>query len=86
MKVGVLIFPGSNCDKDTIWAFQNMFGQEVVELWHKDTDLQGVDLVNFGLLMKVVKPLSFVPTSQAFPLLLGPFLCPFFVFLHHILQ
>ena len=45
MKVGVLIFPGSNCDKDTIWAFQNMFGQEVVELWHKDTDLQGVDLV-----------------------------------------
>ena len=45
MKVGVLIFPGSNCDKDAIWAFQNMFGQEVVELWHKDTDLQGVDLV-----------------------------------------
>jgi phosphoribosylformylglycinamidine synthase len=45
MKVGVLIFPGSNCDKDAVWAFQNMFGQEVVELWHKDTDLQGVDLV-----------------------------------------
>ena len=45
MKVGVLIFPGSNCDKDAVWAFQNLFGQEVVELWHKDTDLQGVDLV-----------------------------------------
>lgn len=45
MKVGVLVFPGSNCDKDAVWAFQNMFGQEVVELWHKDTDLQGVDLV-----------------------------------------
>ncbi|MES2726180.1 MAG: phosphoribosylformylglycinamidine synthase subunit PurQ [Bacteroidota bacterium] len=45
MKIGVLIFPGSNCDKDAIWAFKNMFGQEVVELWHKDTDLQNVDLV-----------------------------------------
>jgi phosphoribosylformylglycinamidine synthase I len=45
MKIGVLIFPGSNCDKDAVWAFQNMFGQEVVELWHKDTDLQNVDLV-----------------------------------------
>ena len=45
MKIGILIFPGSNCDKDAVWAFQNMFGQEVVELWHKDTDLQGVDLV-----------------------------------------
>jgi phosphoribosylformylglycinamidine synthase len=45
MKIGILIFPGSNCDKDAVWAFENMFGQEVVELWHKDTDLQGVDLV-----------------------------------------
>lgn len=45
MKVGIVIFPGSNCDKDAVWAFKNMFGQDVVELWHKETDLQGVDLV-----------------------------------------
>lgn len=45
MKVGVVIFPGSNCDQDAIYAFQNQFGCETVELWHKDTDLQGCDLV-----------------------------------------
>jgi phosphoribosylformylglycinamidine synthase len=45
MKVGVVIFPGSNCDQDAIYAFENQFGCETVALWHKDTDLQGVDLV-----------------------------------------
>lgn len=45
MKVGVVIFPGSNCDQDAIYAFQNQFGCETVELWHKDTNLQGCDLV-----------------------------------------
>lgn len=45
MKVGVVIFPGSNCDADAVYAFRNEFGCEVVELWHKDHDLQNVDLV-----------------------------------------
>jgi phosphoribosylformylglycinamidine synthase len=45
MKVGVVIFPGSNCDQDAVYAFKNQFGCEVVELWHKDHDLQNVDLV-----------------------------------------
>lgn len=37
MKFGVIIFPGSNCDKDTVYALKNVLDQEVVELWHKDT-------------------------------------------------
>lgn len=45
MKVGVVIFPGSNCDQDAIYAFQNQYGCETIELWHKDHDLQGCDLV-----------------------------------------
>jgi len=45
MKVGVVIFPGSNCDQDAIYAFQNQFGCETVTLWHKDTDLQNCDLI-----------------------------------------
>lgn len=45
MKIGVIIFPGSNCDKDAVYAFNNQFGCETIELWHKDTDLQGCDLV-----------------------------------------
>jgi len=45
MKVGVVVFPGSNCDQDLIHVFQKILGQEVVPLWHKDHDLQNVDFV-----------------------------------------
>lgn len=45
MKFGVVIFPGSNCDHDMIYTLRNVMGQEVVELWHKDTDLQGCDMI-----------------------------------------
>jgi len=45
MKVGIVIFPGSNCDKDAVYAFNNQFGVETVELFHKDHDLQGCDLI-----------------------------------------
>lgn len=45
MKFGVVIFPGSNCDHDMIYVLRNILEQEVVELWHKDTDLQSVDVV-----------------------------------------
>lgn len=38
MKFGVVIFPGSNCDKDMINALQDL-GQEVITLWHKDKDI-----------------------------------------------
>ena len=39
MKFGVVIFPGSNCDRDMIGALQNDLKQEVIPLWHKDKDL-----------------------------------------------
>jgi phosphoribosylformylglycinamidine synthase I len=45
MKFGVVTFPGSNCDFDTVYAMKDLLGQEVVPLWHKDTDLKGVDFV-----------------------------------------
>ncbi len=45
MKFGVVIFPGSNCDHDMMYVLEKIMGQEVVELWHKDTDLKGVDVV-----------------------------------------
>ncbi len=44
-KFGVVIFPGSNCDQDMIYILRNIMGQEVVELWHKDTNLQGCDFI-----------------------------------------
>ncbi|RYD56528.1 MAG: phosphoribosylformylglycinamidine synthase subunit PurQ [Sphingobacteriales bacterium] len=39
MKFGVIVFPGSNCDRDMMHALQDDLKQEVVMLWHKDKDL-----------------------------------------------
>jgi len=41
MKIGVVIFPGSNCDRDLIRVLNDYTSQPILELWHKDTDLQG---------------------------------------------
>ncbi len=42
MKFGVVIFPGSNCDRDMLDAIGNDLKQQVQPLWHKDTDLKGL--------------------------------------------
>jgi phosphoribosylformylglycinamidine (FGAM) synthase-like amidotransferase family enzyme len=39
MKFGVVVFPGSNCDRDMMDALRDDLGQEVLPLWHKDKDL-----------------------------------------------
>ena len=39
MKFGVIVFPGSNCDRDMIDALQQHLQQEVITLWHKDKDI-----------------------------------------------
>lgn len=43
MKFGVVIFPGSNCDKDVIHVCQHVLKCEVQQLWHKRTDLAGLN-------------------------------------------
>jgi phosphoribosylformylglycinamidine synthase len=45
MKFGVVVFPGSNCDSDTLHALRDVLNQDAVFLWHKDHDLKGVDCV-----------------------------------------
>jgi phosphoribosylformylglycinamidine synthase subunit PurQ / glutaminase len=45
MKIGVVTFPGSNCDYDCYKASQEVLGAETVFLWHASHDLQGVDAV-----------------------------------------
>jgi phosphoribosylformylglycinamidine synthase subunit PurQ / glutaminase len=39
MKFGVVVFPGSNCDRDMIEALQINLNQTVIQLWHKDKDI-----------------------------------------------
>lgn len=44
MKFGVVIFPGSNCDRDLIHVLENVVQQEVQVIWHKETSLSQFDL------------------------------------------
>jgi phosphoribosylformylglycinamidine synthase len=45
VKIGVVTFPGSNCDYDCFKAVQEQTEAEAVYLWHREHDLQGVDAV-----------------------------------------
>ncbi len=45
MKAAVIVFPGSNCDRDLAVAFERA-GADVTMVWHKDTHLpEGLDIV-----------------------------------------
>jgi phosphoribosylformylglycinamidine synthase subunit PurQ / glutaminase len=44
VKVGVVVFPGSNCDRDALHAAR-LAGAEAELLWHEDPDLHGAEAV-----------------------------------------
>jgi phosphoribosylformylglycinamidine synthase subunit PurQ / glutaminase len=44
-KIGVIVFPGSNCDHDAYHAMKHIMNVETEFLWHKDTDLKNTDLL-----------------------------------------
>jgi phosphoribosylformylglycinamidine synthase len=45
MKFGVLVFPGSNCDRDTFHVVEALVHQPVTYLWHASDDLEGCDAI-----------------------------------------
>src|SRR5207244_2572718 len=45
MHVGVVVLPGSNCDHDALHVVNDVLGAAAEVLWHKETDLKGVDCV-----------------------------------------
>lgn len=45
MNIGVIVFPGSNCDHDCEHVFKTVLGQSVTMVWHKETSLAGLDAV-----------------------------------------
>jgi len=45
MKFGIVQFPGSNCDHDAMYAIRQNGGEDAEFLWHKETDLRGVDAI-----------------------------------------
>ena len=45
MRIGVVVFPGSNCDHDAWYAFSHNLGQSAEFVWHDSTSLGGIDAV-----------------------------------------
>lgn len=45
MKFGIVVFPGSNCDRDVWWVTQGLLDQPTQMLWHGERDLGDVDVV-----------------------------------------
>ncbi|MFP3913589.1 MAG: phosphoribosylformylglycinamidine synthase subunit PurQ [Actinomycetota bacterium] len=40
--IGVVVFPGTNCEMDVAWALESL-GTHVEQVWHRDSDLSGID-------------------------------------------
>ena len=45
MKAAVIVFPGSNCDRDVAVAVEAVMGVKPAMVWHRDGDLPAVDLI-----------------------------------------
>jgi phosphoribosylformylglycinamidine synthase len=45
MTFAIIVFPGSNCDHDAYHAAKHVLGQQAVFVWHKETSLDGADVV-----------------------------------------
>jgi phosphoribosylformylglycinamidine synthase I len=71
MKIGVIIFPGSNCDEDCVDAVRFGMKETVVKLWHNQDDLQNVDAIlvpggfSYGDYLRTGAIARFSPVMQA---------------------
>lgn len=45
MKFGVLVFPGSNCDRDVLYVTRDLLKQPTRMVWHEETDISDLDVV-----------------------------------------
>ncbi len=43
--VGIVVFPGSNCDRDMLWALEGCLGINTKFIWHESSDISGVDSI-----------------------------------------
>ena len=43
--VGIVVFPGSNCDRDMLWALEGCLGIKTKFIWHESSDISGVDSI-----------------------------------------
>ena len=43
--VGIVVFPGSNCDRDMLWALEGCLGIKTKFIWHESSDISEVDSI-----------------------------------------
>jgi len=71
MRIGVIVFPGSNCDHDAFHAASSVLGQNTEFLWHDSASLGGVDAVilpggfSYGDYLRCGAIAKFSPIMQA---------------------
>lgn len=71
MNIGVVVFPGSNCDHDCRYVFREVLGQDVTMVWHKETSVAGLDAVilpggfSYGDYLRTGAIARFSPVMQA---------------------
>jgi len=45
MNFGIVVFPGTNCDRDCYYVIKDILNQPVRFIWHRENDLKGIDCV-----------------------------------------
>jgi len=71
MKFGVIVFPGSNCDRDMAMVVRDLLHQPTRMVWHEESDLQDLDVVilpggfSYGDYLRCGAIARFAPALQA---------------------
>ncbi|AGY59249.1 phosphoribosylformylglycinamidine synthase subunit PurQ [Gloeobacter kilaueensis] len=71
MKFGVVVFPGSNCDRDVVTVTRGLLGQPTRMIWHTETDLSDCEVVvlpggfSYGDYLRCGAIARFSPVMQA---------------------
>jgi phosphoribosylformylglycinamidine synthase subunit PurQ / glutaminase len=71
MKFGVVVFPGSNCDRDMAWVTQGLLHQPTRMIWHEESDIADIDVMvvpggfSYGDYLRCGAIARFSPVMQA---------------------
>ncbi len=71
MKFGVVVFPGSNCDRDVAYVTRDLLGQPTRMVWHEETDIADLDVIvipggfSYGDYLRCGAIARFSPVMQA---------------------
>ena len=71
MKFGIIVFPGSNCDRDIAMVVRDLLHQPTRMVWHEDSDLSDLDVViipggfSYGDYLRCGAIARFSPALQA---------------------